>query len=87
MVDEHRTSGRKSGEPARFRRPPWLANANAETQQIYQRRSVEAEPHGGTNQNPSKQMRMTDRQRLRLSRDQHTGKGQLRYVLGAFSYV
>lgn len=65
-VGGHRSSGGKSGETALM--SPWLADANVEIHKIYQQRSVETDLHGGTNQDPSQQMCMTDRLRLRTSR-------------------
>lgn len=84
MMDKQQTSGRTSGEPACFQMSPWLADANVEIHKIYQHCSVETHLHGGANPDFSKQMCMTDRQRLRMSRNQQMVKVQVHKVLIAF---
>lgn len=48
---------------------------------------VETDLRGGTNQEPSKQMCMTDQQRRRMSRNQQTVKVKLHKVLLVLSYL
>lgn len=64
-----------------------LAEANVKIHKTHKRVGVETDLHGGTNQDPSKQMRMTDEQLQRMSRNQQTVKVNLREVLLALSYL
>lgn len=67
-----RTGGRwvdkEAWEGNQVKLPPWLADVNVEIHKIYQQCSVEADLHGGTNRDPSEQMCVTDRLRLRTGR-------------------
>lgn len=68
-------------KPQAFKHLPHELMLMLKSAKIYQHPGVETDLHGGTNQDPCKQMCMTDRQLLRMSRNQQTVKVQLHKLL------